>query len=216
MLLMVVKGIRGGICHSIYRYAKTNNKYIKDCDKNKESSCIQYWDENNLYDWAMSQKLPVNNFEWIKDTSQFNEDFIKNYNEESDEGYFLKVDFQCLEKLHELHNDLPFLLESIKIVKVEKHATNLHDKTEYFIHIRNLKQALNHGLVLKKVHRGIKFMQNAWLKSYIDMDTDLRIKAKNDLFYVNELCRFWKAMENVIKHRDDKLFKTERRRNFLV
>ena len=68
--------------------------------------CIQYWDVNNLYGWAMSQKLPVNNFEWIKDTSQFNEDFIKNYNEESDEGYFLEVDVQYLEKLHELHNDL--------------------------------------------------------------------------------------------------------------
>ena len=103
----------------------------------------------------MSQKLPVNNFEWIKDTSQFNEDFIKNYNEESDEGYFLEVDVQYLEKLHELHNDLPFLPERMKIEKVEKLVTNLHDKTEYVIHIRNLKQALNHGLVLKKVHRVI-------------------------------------------------------------
>ena len=69
MLLMVEKGIRGGICHSIYQYAKANNKYMKDYDKNKESSYIQYWDVNNLYGWAMSQKLPVNNFEWIKDTS---------------------------------------------------------------------------------------------------------------------------------------------------
>ena len=71
---------------------------MKDYDKNKESSYLQYWDVNNLYGWAMSQKLPVNNFEWIKDTSQFNEDFIKNYNEESDEGYFLEVDVQYLEK----------------------------------------------------------------------------------------------------------------------
>ena len=69
MLLMVEKGIRGGICHSIYRYAKANNKYMKDYDKNKESSYIQYWDANNLYGWEMSQKLAVNNFEWIKDTS---------------------------------------------------------------------------------------------------------------------------------------------------
>ena len=105
----------------------------------------------------MSQKLPVNNFELIKDTSQFNEDFIKNYNEESDEGYFLEVDVQYLEKLHELHNDLPFLPERMKIEKVEKLVANLHDKTEYVIHIRNLKLALNHGLVLKKAHRVIKF-----------------------------------------------------------
>ena len=107
----------------------------------------------------MSQKLPVINFEWVAGTSQFNEDFIKNYNEESDEGYFLEVDVQYLEKLHELHNDLPFLPERMKIEKVEKLVANLHDKTEYVIHIRNLKQALNHGLVLKKVNRMIKFNQ---------------------------------------------------------
>ena len=88
MLLMVEKGIRGGICHAIHQYAKANNKYIKDYN-NKESSYLKYWDVNNLYDWAMSQNLPVNKFEWIEDTSPFNEDFIKNYNEQSDEGYFL-------------------------------------------------------------------------------------------------------------------------------
>ena len=84
MLLTVEKGIRGRICHSVYQYAKPNKKYMKDFDKNKESSYIQYWDVNNLYVWAMSQKLPINNFEWIKDTSQFIEDFIKNNNEECD------------------------------------------------------------------------------------------------------------------------------------
>ena len=122
---------------------------MKDYDENEESSYLKYWDANNLYGWAMSQKLPVNEFEWIADTSLFYEDFIKNYNEESDEGYFLEVDIQYPEKLHELHNDLPFLSERIKIEKVEKLVTNLHDKTEYVIHIRNLKQALNHELVLK-------------------------------------------------------------------
>ena len=66
---------------------------------------LRYWDVNNLYGWAMSQKLPVNNFEWIKDTSQFNEDFIRNYNEESDKEYFLKFNVQYIKKLHELHND---------------------------------------------------------------------------------------------------------------
>ena len=93
----------------------------------------------------MSQKLPVNNFKWIEDTSQFNE----GYNKESDEGYFLEVDFQYLEKLHEIHNDLPFSPERMKIEKVKKLVTNLHDKTEYDIHIRNLKQALYHGLILE-------------------------------------------------------------------
>ena len=93
MLLMVEKGITGAICPSIYQYAKANNKFIKGYDKNKESSYLQYWTVNNLYGWTMSQKLLVNNFEWIKDTSQFHEDFIRNRHEESDEGYFLKLMF---------------------------------------------------------------------------------------------------------------------------
>ena len=126
MLLMVEKGMIGGICHSIYRYAKANNKYMKDYDKNKESSYLQYWDVNNLYGWAISQKLPVNNFEWIKDIFQFNEDFIENNTEESDEGCFLEVDVQYLEKLHELHNDLLFLPERMKIEKVQNLVANLH------------------------------------------------------------------------------------------
>ena len=88
MLLMVEKCIRGGICQSIYSCAKANNKYMKHRDKNKEQSYLQYRDVNNLYGSAMSQKLPVNNFEWIKDTFKFNEDFIKNHNKECDEGYF--------------------------------------------------------------------------------------------------------------------------------
>ena len=78
----------------------------------------------------MGQKLQVNKFEWFKDTSQFNEDFIKNY-EESDEGYFFEVDVQYPEKLHELDNDLPFLPERMNIKKVENLVTHLHDKTEF-------------------------------------------------------------------------------------
>ena len=79
MLLMVKKGITGGICHEIYQYPKPNNKHMKDYDKNKESLCLKSWDVTNLYAWAMWQKLPVNKFELIKDTSKFNENLIKNY-----------------------------------------------------------------------------------------------------------------------------------------
>ena len=104
MLLMVEKDTRGGICCGIHRYGKTNNKYIKDYDKNKESSYIQYWCVNNLYGWAMLQKLPVSKFEWIKDTSQFNEEIIKNYNEESDKRYFSKLIFNILK------NYIPFIM----------------------------------------------------------------------------------------------------------
>ena len=136
-LLTVEKGIRGGIRHAIHRYAKVNNKYMKEYDKNKELSYLKYCDVNNLHGWAMSQKILVNIFEWIEDTSQFNKDFIKSYNEESNKAYFLEVGVQYPVKLHELHN-LPFLLEKMKIEKVEKLITNFHDKTEYVVYIRNL------------------------------------------------------------------------------
>ena len=126
----------------------------------------------------MSQKLPVSNFEWIKDTFQSNEDFLKGYNAEIDEGYSCEVYAQYLEKLHEHHNDLSFLPERIKTERVEKLAADLHDKTGHVIHIRKLKQALNHRLVLKRVHRVIKFNQNARLKPYSDIYTDLRKKTK--------------------------------------
>ena len=109
---------------------------------------IQCSDVNNL--WAMSHKLPVNTFEWIKDSFQIHEDSIKNYNEESDEEYFLQFDIQYLEKLHELHNGVPLLPEWMKIEKAEKLVANLHDKIEYLTHIRNLKQASNHGLSFNK------------------------------------------------------------------
>ena len=103
------------------------------------------------------QKLLVNKFGWVEESFHVNEDFVKNYNEKSDEGYFLEIDIQYIEKLHELHNHLPFLPGRMKIEKVEELVANLHDKTEYVIHTRISKQALNHGKLLEKVHRKIKF-----------------------------------------------------------
>ena len=115
VLLMVEKGIRGRITHSIYWYAKDNNKYKKDYDKNKELSYLQYLDVNNLYGWAMLQKLPVNNFQRIEESSQFNEDLTNNYNVESNEKYFVEVNVQYPENVHNIYNDLPFLPKRIKI-----------------------------------------------------------------------------------------------------
>ena len=92
MILMIEKGIRGGICQATHRYAKANNKYMKNYDKNNESSYLKYLDANNLYGWAMSQKLPINGFKWTKNLSKFNEDFIKKYDENSNTGYFFEVD----------------------------------------------------------------------------------------------------------------------------
>ena len=88
MLLMIEAGIRGGMCQSTHRYAKANNKYMKNYDKKIDSSYLTYLDANNLYGWAISKNLPVNDFKWENDTSRFNEDFIKNYNKNSAIGYF--------------------------------------------------------------------------------------------------------------------------------
>ena len=220
MLLMVEKGIRGGICHAIYRYAKANNKYMKNYNTYKEESFIQYLDANNLYGWAMSQKLPVSGFKWEKNMSKFTKEFIKNYDEDSDKGYILEVDVKYPKKLHDLHSDLPFSPERMKIDKCKKLLCNLYSKKKYVVHIRSLKQALNHGLILKKVHRVIQFNQEAWLKPYIDMNTELRKKAKNDFEkdFVKLLNNavFGKTMENVRKHRDVKVVTTDKRRNQLV
>ena len=119
MLLMVEEGIRGGICHSIHRYAKANNKYMKNYNNNEESSYIQYLDANNLYGWAMSNKLPVNGFKWLDSDkiNEINEDFIKNSNENYNKGYILEVDIKYPKRLHKLHSDLPFLPERMEINK---------------------------------------------------------------------------------------------------
>ena len=114
MLIIVEKGIRGKIYHAIHQYVKVNNKYMIDYDRNKESSNLKYWNVNKLYAWEVSQKLLVDGFKWNEETSQFNEDFKKSYDEESDEGYFLQADVQYPENLHNLCNNLPFLTEKMK------------------------------------------------------------------------------------------------------
>ena len=216
---MVEQGIRGGICHSIHRYAKANNKYMKNYNNNEESSYIQYLDANNLYGWAMSKKLPVNGFKWI-DNKEINEEFIKNYNENDNKGYIFEVDVKYPKRLHELHSDLPFLSERTEINKCKKLVCNLFNKKKYVTHINSLKQALNHGLKFKKIHRIIEFNQEAWLKPYIDMNTALRKAAKNDfekdLFKLMNNSVFGKTMENIRKHGDIKLVTTDKKRSKLV
>ena len=128
MLSMVEKAIRGGICQGMYRYAKANNNNMKNYNKNNESSYIEYLDVNNLNEWAMSQKLPASGFKWIKNLSRFNEIFKKNYREISNRGYILEVDVDYPKKLFDLHRDLPFLLESKKVNKVEKLICSIEEK----------------------------------------------------------------------------------------
>ena len=202
MLLVVEKGIRGGICQAIHRHAKVNNKYMKNYDKDITSSYLAYLDANNLYGWAMSQKLPVNGFTWVETLPKFYERFIKDCNENSDIGYLLQVDIDYPKKLFNLHKDLPFLPERKKVNKCQKLICSIEDKEKDVVHIRALKQALNNGLILKKVRRVIKFNQRAWLKPYIDMNTKKRMEAKNE-FEKN----LFKLMINCFSKNDGKLEK---------
>ena len=168
----------------------------------------------------MSQKLPIDGFKWKKNMFKFNDDFIKNYDEDSDKGYIFEVDVEYLKNLNDLNSDLPFSPERMKIYKSSKLLCNLYGKNNYVVHIRSLKQTLDHGLILKTVHRVIQFNQEAWLKEHIDMNAKLRKEAKID--FEKEFLKlmnnsvFGKTMENVRKHRDIKLVITAKRKNQLV
>ena len=148
MLLMVEKGIRSRICLAKHRYAKANNKYMNNYDKKIDSSYVEHLDANNLYGWAMSQKLPVDGFEWVKILSKFNEDFIKNYDENSDKGYFLEIDVEYPKTLFSSHKDLPFL-QGKKKKKLEKLICSIEDKKNVVL-IRALNTSTKLWLKIKK------------------------------------------------------------------
>ena len=120
MLMMIEKGIRGGMCNAVYRYAEANNKYMQIYDENIESSFLQYLDTNNQYGWSMCEKLPAGRFKWIEkdDLLKFDEKFIKNYDKNSDIGYVLEVDVEYTKVLHKLHSDLPSYLKEWKSINV--------------------------------------------------------------------------------------------------
>ena len=208
MFLAYEKGIRGGICNKVHSYAEANNKYMKNYDKNKESSFLMYVDANNSYGWAMSKKLRVDGFKWVDDLSMFTEVFIKSYDEEGDVGYLLVVDIEYPKTLLMLHSDLLFLPDKMKVNKVKKLACNVTGKENYSIHIVSLKQALNHGLKLIRVH-SVKVRQEAWLKPYIDLNTELIKNAKNEFkkdFYKSKINSIHgKTVKNDRKHRDIEL-----------
>ena len=153
-------------------------------------------------------KIACRWFKWKKKL-KFNEDFLKNYDEDSDKEYIFEADVEYPKNLHDFHSDLPFLPERIKNNKCNKLVCNLYDRNNYVVHIRSLKQALDHGLILKKIHKVIQFNQEACLKEYPDKNTELRKQAKNDFekgfFKLMNNSVFGKTMANVMKHRDIKL-----------
>ena len=183
MVLIIENTIRGGLTQVVRKYAVANNKYLPEYDKNRLSSYLQYLDANNLYGYAMIRKLPLNNFKWSA-PNKFTSEFIKNFDEnKSNKGYLLEVDIEYPKKVHKEHEGLPFLLEQRKpLEKMYEHKVTdqikkfhykvyrqfnithefenkliatIQDKQRHALTISTLKQALDHGLILKQVHRVI-------------------------------------------------------------
>ena len=217
MLLMFEKGIRGGISIISNRYGEANNKYMGNrFNKNKLSKYLMYLDANNLYGSAMSEKLPIHSFKWLSSGEMeklFNNRVVQVWEKTP---CILEVDLEYPENLHDLHNDYPFCPERVECKnRVEKLIPNLRNKTKYVIHYKNLIQCLKAGLKLKKIHRGIKFIESEWMKPYIEMNTNLRTKAKNnfekDFFKLMNNSVFGKTMENIRNRVNVKLVNTEER-----
>ena len=213
MLLMIEKGIRGGISIISNRYGKANNKYMKDFNKTELSKHLIYVDANNLYGGAMSQKLPTHGFKWLS-----NKEIENLYNNQIVQVWektpcILEVDIEYPEELHDLHNDYPLCPESVECDnEVKKLIPNLRDKNNYVIHYKNLMQCLKLGMKLKKIHRGIKFKESDFMKPYINKNTNLRSQAKNnfekDFFKLMNNSVFGKTMENIRNRVDVKLVDT--------
>ena len=222
MLLMFEKGIRGGISIISNRYGEANNKYMrKGFNKNKPSKYLMYLDANNLYGCGMSEKLPTHGFKWLSCGEMeklFNNQVLQVWEKIP---CILEVDLEYPENLHDLHNDYPFCPERVKCKNgVKKLIPNLNDKTKYIIHYKNLIQCLRAGIKLKKIHRGIKFVESEWMKPYIDKNTNLRAMAKNnfekDFFKLMNNSVFGKTMENIRNRVDVKLVNTKEKLRKLV
>ena len=153
----------------------------------------------------MSQPLSTGRFRWV----DVKPNEIRKLAKLTDKGYLLEVDVSYPRDLHDSHKDLPFMCERLKIGGVEKLVPNLRNKKDYVIHIQALNQALTRGLIPDRIYRVIEFDQSAWMKLYIDFNTQLRTQAKNDFkkdfFKLMNNAIFGKTMENIRKHRNIKL-----------
>ncbi|XP_031633841.1 uncharacterized protein LOC116347406, partial [Contarinia nasturtii] len=213
MIYFIESSIRGGIAQVSHRYAKANNRYMNEkFDPNTPENYIMYFDANNLYGHAMSQSLPIGDYQWVENNNNkiiddydandedaksekwlySQPDAIMNLPDDGQHGYIFEVDLHYPESLHDMHNDFPLCAEKRR----------LPDDAM-------LKLALRHGMILKKVHRILKFRQSAWLKEYIDLNTEMRTKAKNDFeknfFKLMNNSIFGKTMESVRNYRTLKL-----------
>ena len=222
MLLMWEKCIRGGISMISNRYGKANNKYMEgDFNKNEPSKYLMYLYANNLYGCAMSMKLPTHGFKWLTSGEMEKLYETQELHTWNKTPCILEVDLEYPEKLHDLHNDYPLCPEGVKCKSgVEKLIPNLRDKKNYVTHYKNLIQDLKLGMKLKRIHRGIKFVESEWMKPYIDMNTELRAKAKNnfekDHYKLMNNSVFGKTMENIRNRVNVKLVNNEEKARKLI
>ena len=198
MHVFIERGMRGGICSVSKRYSKTNIEFCPDYDETKPKVYTKYLDMNNLYGGAMSEYLPYGEFQWGKVINKVI-NRISNKKEYSLYGYFLEVDLEVPEELHNEHNDLPMAPEKIKVTEEMLSTIQLEIKNNYYIkvgttnklnpnllpkkncvvHYRNLQYYLSKGWILTKVHKILEFRQSAWMKPYIDFNTQKRKEATN-------------------------------------
>jgi len=224
MHLFFENNIRGGISTISHRHAKANNPSTPNYNPEKDNSYLLYVDANNLYGWAMSEKLPTGNFNFLtpEEIANFR---VQDIADDSKTGYVLECDLEYPDDLHESHNDYPLAPESILItenflspycksfntkhIPTRKLTPNLMHKYKYVTHYRNLKFYLENGLKLGKVHRIISFDQSEWMKPYIDFNTRKRQESKTkvgqDFFKLAVNSIFGKSMENVILRKNVQL-----------
>ncbi|VVC45707.1 Ribonuclease H-like domain,DNA polymerase, palm domain [Cinara cedri] len=218
MLLMFENGIRGGLVQAGLRHAKANNEKTPDYDEKKDKSWLIYQDCNNLYGWAMAQYMPYGGFNWVKPDL----DGLDALTNTSDKGRIYEVDVSYPQPLHDKHNDLPFLPHNGIPTgsKVKKLMATFEKKINYIIHYRNLQQAIANGLIVEKVHRVLEFDQSAWLKDYINLNTEMRKKASNDFekdfFKLMNNAVFGKTMESKRKRMKKELVPNEERVQKLI
>ena len=219
MYQMVEKGMRGGISNISHRYAVANNSKMSTFNSSQRTSTLTYQDANALYSWAMSQFLPMKNFQWSDpDTID-----ILNIPKDNPIGYILEVDMEYPKELHDSHNLYPLAPEHLQVDnemlspfqkdnfplikgKTKKLCPNLYDKEKYVVHYVNLQLYVSLGMRIKKIHRIIQFEQSPWMKSYIDVNIEKRKEAVRngdkvgkDLFKLLNNAVFGKTMENLRK-----------------
>ena len=227
MYLFIDKGLREGSPYIAKRYAKANNKYMKNYDPKDPSKLITYLDMNTLYGWARSGYLLYGGFKWLKNVDRFH---VNSVSKKSPIGYILKVDLEYPDELHVLHNDYPLAPEKLaisydtlsdyckeiteKVGDVKKLIPSLGNKGNYVLHYRNLQLHLSFGMKLTKIHRVLKFKQSDRIKKYINFNTEKRKNAANsleiDFFKLMINSVYGKTMEDVQKRINVRLVNSEK------